>query len=88
MIKNFLLNNLKLTINNAPVAFNNYLFRVVVSGTCGVPIYSSFAVLHVINPPSPTLDPTNQEICEQANVYLIAGGFGVPEFKEKTILPA
>ena len=36
-----------LTVTNAPATFNNYIFRVIVSGTCGVPVYSNFAVLRV-----------------------------------------
>ena len=46
-----------LTITNAPGTFNNYIFRVIVSGTCGVPVYSNFVVLRVNVPPTVTLNP-------------------------------
>ena len=49
-----------LTITNAPGTFNNYIFRVIISGTCGVPVYSNFAVLRVNNPPVVTLNPVNK----------------------------
>jgi len=63
-----------LTIVNAPLAFNNDMFRVVVSGTCGVPIYSSFALLHVIQPPIAMLQPVDQAICDGLDTYLSANG--------------
>ncbi len=63
-----------LSIIDAPLAFNNDLFRVVVSGACGVPIYSSFAILHVIQPPAPMLHPTDVELCDGLGTYLTANG--------------
>ncbi len=65
-----------LTISDAPVAFNNYLFRVRITGTCGAPVYSSFGVLHVTNPPTKTSDPGDKELCEGSSTNLVAGGYG------------
>ena len=53
-----------LTITNAQAAFNNYIFRVVVTGTCGIPVYSNFAVLRVNIPPTVTLNPVNKATCD------------------------
>jgi len=65
-----------LVIDNAPASFNNYLFRAVASGTCGVPVYTNFAVLHVTPPPVVTLDPVDRAICDEGNTYLLGNGFG------------
>jgi len=65
-----------LAISNTPLSFNNYLFRAVIDGTCGVPVYTNFAVLHVTPPPTVTLDPVDREICELGYTYLTGNGWG------------
>ncbi len=67
-----------LTLTNVPGTFNNYIFRAVISGTCGVPVYSNFAVLRVNNPPVVTLNPVNKSICEgNGPVIFSANGSGL-----------
>jgi len=67
-----------LTITNVPGTFNNYIFRVIVSGTCGVPVYSNFAVLRVSVPPAITLNPANKAICDGGGpVFFTANGSGM-----------
>ncbi|MCJ7446400.1 MAG: PKD domain-containing protein, partial [Bacteroidales bacterium] len=67
-----------LTITNAPGTFNNNIFRVIVSGVCGVPVYSNFAVLTVNVPPAVTINPVNKAICENGGpVTFIANGSGM-----------
>jgi len=66
-----------LTMVNAQAAFNNYIFRVIVGGSCGVPVYSNFAVLRVNVPPTVTLNPVNKAICDGAGpVIFSANGSG------------
>ncbi len=67
-----------LTIINAPGTFNNNIFRVIISGTCGAPVYSNFAVLRVLNPPVITLNPVNKPICDGVGpVLFTANGSGM-----------
>ena len=67
-----------LTITNAPGTFNNYIFRAIISGTCGVPVYSNFAVLRVNNPPVVTLNPVNKPVCDGTGpVLFTANGSGM-----------
>ncbi|MBK7710503.1 MAG: PKD domain-containing protein [Bacteroidales bacterium] len=67
-----------LTITNAPGTFNKYIFRVIVGGICGVPVYSNFAVLRVNNPPVVTLNPVNKSICDGSGPLLFsANGSGM-----------
>ncbi len=47
---------------------NDYLYRVIVSGTCTPPVTSSQARLTVQNLPEVTLNPTNETVCEGTNV--------------------
>jgi PKD repeat protein len=70
-----------LVIMDAPSQFTSDLFRVVVSGTCGVPVYSGFSILTVSNPPVATLDPLDDEICEDGNVYFVANGYGMDSIR-------
>jgi PKD repeat protein len=66
-----------LTVTNAPATFNNYILRVVVSGTCGVPVYSNFAVLRVNVAPTVALNPVNKVICDGSGpVVFTANGSG------------
>jgi PKD repeat protein len=67
-----------LTITNAQAAFNNYIFRIIVSGTCGIPVYSNFAVLRVNIPPSITLNPVDKATCDGTGpVMFTANGTGI-----------
>ena len=66
-----------LTISNIPGSFNNYIFRAVISGTCGVPVYSNFAVLRVNIAPTVTLNPVNKAACDGTGpVIFTANGSG------------
>ncbi|MGA2405706.1 MAG: PKD domain-containing protein [Bacteroidales bacterium] len=67
-----------LTVTNAQAAFNNFIFRVVLSGTCGIPVYSDFAVLRVNLPPTVSLNPANKATCDGTGpVVFSANGSGV-----------
>jgi len=67
-----------LNITNAPGSFNNYIFRVIVSGTCGAPLYSNFVILRVNVPPSVTINPAPKAICADGGpVYFVANGSGL-----------
>ncbi len=65
-----------LTITAAPPAFNNWIFRARATGICGVPVYSSFARLTVINAPIVSSHPTDKPICENGSTTFIANGTG------------
>ena len=67
-----------LTISNTQAVFNNYIFRVIVSGTCGIPVYSNFAVLRVNIPPTVTLNPVNKTTCDGTGpIVFSANGSGI-----------
>jgi PKD repeat protein len=67
-----------LTITNAQAAFNNYIFRVILTGTCGIPVYSNFAVLRVNIPPVITLNPVNKSACDGTGpIVFTANGSGI-----------
>jgi PKD repeat protein len=67
-----------LTIINAQAAFNNYIFRVILTGTCGIPVYSNFAVLRVSIPPVITLNPVNKSACDGTGPLVFTGnGSGI-----------
>jgi PKD repeat protein len=67
-----------LTITNTTAAFNNYIFRIIVTGTCGVPVYSNFAVLRINIPPTVTLNPANKAACDGTGpVVFTANGSGL-----------
>ncbi len=66
-----------LTIASAPASFNNNIFRIKLTGTCGAPVYSNFAVLRLLIPPAITLNPVSKEICDGGGpVAFSAGGSG------------
>jgi len=66
-----------LTITNAQAAFNNYIFRALVSGSCGIPVYSNVAALRVNIPPVITLNPLNKAACDGTGpTVFIANGSG------------
>jgi PKD repeat protein len=62
-----------LTITNAQAAFNNYVFRVILNGTCGIPTYSNFAVLRVNVPPVVTLNPVSKAVCDGTGPVIFSG---------------
>ena len=67
-----------LTITNAPGSFNNYIFKVIISGTCGAPVHSNFAVLRVNTPPVATANPANKAVCQNGGpVYFTGNGSGL-----------
>ena len=67
-----------LTVTNTPVTFNNYIFRIVLTGTCGAPVYSNFVTLKVTGPPKVTLNPVSMEICDGGGpVSFMASGSGM-----------
>ncbi len=57
-----------LTLMNVPSTFNGHQYRVVVNGTCGIPVTSDPATLTVNEKPEVTVDPVSQNICEDSNV--------------------
>jgi gliding motility-associated-like protein len=66
-----------LTIINAPASFNNNIFRVVIKGVCGAQVYSNFATMRVLIPPSITLQPLAKSICEGGGpIAFTANGSG------------
>jgi len=51
---------------------------VIISGTCGAPLHSNFAVLRVNTPPVATINPVNKAVCQNGGpVYLIGNGSGL-----------
>ncbi len=65
-----------LTITNAQASHNNWVFRAVATGICGVPVNTNFAVLRVINPPAVTLQPVARIICENGSTSFLGNGTG------------
>jgi PKD repeat protein len=65
-----------LTITNAQSSFNNWVFRAVATGVCGVPVNTNFAVLRVVNPPAVTLQPVAHTICENGSTSFLGNGTG------------
>ena len=69
-----------LTIVNATASLNNNIFRVVVSGVCGAPVYSNFAALKVHIPPFITLNPVAKTVCDGGGpVVFSANGSGLTD---------
>ena len=67
-----------LIVTNAPGSFNNYVFRVIVGGTCGVGVYSNFVVLRVNVAPVVVKHPDNKPVCDLGGpVYFTAYGSGM-----------
>ncbi len=65
-----------LSVTNAQAIHNNWVFRAVAAGICGVPVNTNFAVLRVVNPPAVTLHPTAPPICENGSITLLGNGTG------------
>ena len=71
-------NSDNLTLTGVPGTYNNYLYRVIITGSCGVPVYSNIVVLRVNVPPVVTAQPANKAICDGGGpVYFIANGSGM-----------
>jgi PKD repeat protein len=67
-----------LKITGAAGSLNNNIYRVVVRGTCGAPVYSNFVILRVTVPPTVTVNPSAKAICDgSGTVYFIANGSGM-----------
>ncbi len=69
-----------LTITNLTLGMNGYLVRVIVSGTCMPPVYSSYATLNVYAEPVIMTQPADAEVCDgsmvvfYSQVYTTAAG--------------
>jgi len=70
-----------LTITNASASFNNYIFRAKATGICGVPVFTNFARLSVINPPSVGLQPVAKAVCENGTVTFLGNGSGYTDLQ-------
>jgi PKD repeat protein len=67
-----------LILTGVPANFNNYIFRVILRGTCGSAIYSNFVVLRVTPPPAVTRQPEDKAVCDGAGpVYFLVYGSGM-----------
>jgi PKD repeat protein/predicted heme/steroid binding protein len=66
-----------LVITNAPGTFNNYSFRVRISGSCPAPVNSNIVVLKVDIAPSATIHPSAKVVCENGGpIVFIGNGTG------------
>ena len=65
-----------LTITNATMTFNNWIFRARATGICGVPVFTNFARLSVLNSAIITLNPVPKAICENGMTSFLANGYG------------
>ena len=65
-----------LLITNAQTSFNNWIFRAKATGICGVPAFTNFGRLSVINPPTIGLQPTAKVICENGTTSFLGNGSG------------
>ncbi len=65
-----------LTITNALASFNNWIFRAKATGVCGVPVYTNFAALRVINPPVVTVQPVSKTVCANGQTTFLGNGTG------------
>ncbi|HEX2970336.1 MAG TPA: PKD domain-containing protein, partial [Bacteroidales bacterium] len=66
-----------LNLTAVPVTYNNYIYRVIVSGACPSPVSSNFVTLRVTGSPTVTLNPVPKAICAEAGmVYFTANGSG------------
>jgi hypothetical protein len=65
-----------LTITNGLASFNNWIFRAKATGVCGAPVFTNFAALRVINPPSVTVQPAPGITCANGSVSFLGNGTG------------
>jgi hypothetical protein len=63
-----------LTITGALATFNTWIFRAKATGVCGVPAFTNFGRLSVINPPAVTLQPSATPICENGSTSFLGNG--------------
>ena len=64
-----------LTISNVTSAMSGYQYRVTISGTCNPHVISNVANLIVREKPEVTLQPSDAEICENANAsFTVSAG--------------
>nr|HPR13648.1 PKD domain-containing protein [Bacteroidales bacterium] len=67
-----------LRILNAPGSFNNYIFRLILDGTCGSSIYSNYVTLRVNVPPTVSKHPVPAAVCNGSGpVYFVSYGAGM-----------
>ena len=67
-----------LTIANVPGTYNNYIYQLRASGSCGAPVTSNWVFLRVVLPPTPVTNPVNREVCANGGpVYFFANGSGL-----------
>ncbi|WP_333820871.1 hypothetical protein, partial [Ohtaekwangia sp.] len=65
-----------LSLTNAPLTYNGYLYKVIVDGTCGTPVTSNAALLTVHANTGIAASPTNATVCELATVQFTVSGIG------------
>ena len=65
-----------LTITNALIGYNNWVFRAKATGICGVPTLTNFGRLSVINPPAVGLQPLAKVVCENGTTSFLGNGSG------------
>jgi PKD repeat protein len=65
-----------LTITNAPMTINNWIFRARATGICGLPVFTNFAKLSVTNNAIITVNPVPKVICENGNTVFLGNGTG------------
>lgn len=61
-----------LTITSPPHTVSPWTFRAMARGVCGVPVYTHFASMRVINPPYFISQPASDAICENGSTYFRA----------------
>src|SRR5678809_953817 len=70
-----------LTVYLANFGLNNYMYRVIVSGTCAPPVTSNAVTLVVASPPtitSVTTNPVGAATCVGGNITFTVAFTGVP----------
>ena len=70
-----------LSLTNVPGSFNNYIFRLMINGSCPPAVYSNYVVLKVNILPTAGLQPLAKVICENGSATLIGNGSGYSELK-------
>jgi len=65
-----------LTITSPPSSPTPWVFRAKAIGICGVPVFTNFAVMMIIDPPAVTLQPLPKAICENGTTTFMANGTG------------
>ena len=65
-----------LVITNPPYAAVPWVFRAMAKGTCGVPVYTGYASMRVVNPPAVTRQPVSVALCENGSASFLANASG------------